>query len=421
MLIQFRVANYRSIRTPQTLSRVASSAKTELATHTSVCKSLAESRLLNSCAIYGANGAGKTSLMRAAFDLRQLVMLSAKADSDAELPVTPFLLSSSTAQKPSSFEVTFDLGGIRHQYGVVVSKTRVHEEWLIAYPLRHPQTLFHRTAKGDKYDWKWGDSLRGAKSKIAELTRKNVLFLSSAANLNHRQLTEVEHWFRSHFWVVNAEDLVQEFAFSSRLVATEQRERRKIESFLQSADIAIQSLRAEEITFSKSQLPSDMPRSVKHALTKELKGAKRFDIYAGHKTLEGGTIEFDLEEESHGTRKLFNLSGPIFRALRNGAAIFIDELDTGIHPVLAKALVGLFHDPKVNQHGAQLVVATHDTTLLNAATFRRDQIWLAEKDQTQSSHFYSLLEYQPRKEEALQRGYLAGRYGGIPVIRPLNA
>lgn len=98
----------------------------------------------------------------------------------------------------------------------------------------------------------------------------------------------------------------------------------------------------------------------------------------------------------------------------------IDELDSSLHPLLVRRIVDLFNSPDVNNKGAQLIFATHDVSLLDASTLRRDQVWFTEKGVDHLSHLYPLLDYAPRKGEALKKGYLAGRYGAIPIIGDLG-
>ena len=97
----------------------------------------------------------------------------------------------------------------------------------------------------------------------------------------------------------------------------------------------------------------------------------------------------------------------------------VDELDASLHPTLVQTLIRMFHDPSINRNNAQLICNTHDTTLLDAAIFRRDQVWFVEKDRAGASHLYPLLEFSPRKDEALERGYLQGRYGAVPFVEGL--
>ena len=131
----------------------------------------------------------------------------------------------------------------------------------------------------------------------------------------------------------------------------------------------------------------------------------------------GSRAVFDLVDESSGTRNLLFLAGPVLDILQKGLTLVIDELDTSLHTLLVRELVRLFHRPEVNTGGAQLIFTTHDTSLLDAPDlFRRDQIWLFEKDREQASTLVALSEFSPRKNEALERGYLMGRYGGVPFL-----
>ncbi|NTU88915.1 MAG: AAA family ATPase, partial [Actinobacteria bacterium] len=105
--------------------------------------------------------------------------------------------------------------------------------------------------------------------------------------------------------------------------------------------------------------------------------------------------------------------------LRKGLTMVVVELDTSLHTLLVRELVRLFHRSETNTGGAQLVFTTHDTSLLDAPDlFRRDQVWFVEKDRAQASALVALSEFSPRKHEALERGYLIGRYGGVPFLDP---
>jgi AAA15 family ATPase/GTPase len=102
-----------------------------------------------------------------------------------------------------------------------------------------------------------------------------------------------------------------------------------------------------------------------------------------------------------------------------GATLFVDELDRSLHPYITRFLVTLLSGNK-NTKGAQLIFTTHDTTLLDANLLRRDQIWFVEKDAEQSTKLYPLLDYRPRKDEALESGYMKGRYGAVPMVGKIS-
>jgi AAA15 family ATPase/GTPase len=144
------------------------------------------------------------------------------------------------------------------------------------------------------------------------------------------------------------------------------------------------------------------------------------NIQFSHKTDSGDSVFFPLAYESDGTRKLFALAGPWLDVLAKGRILFCDELDTSLHPLMVRFLIGLVQNPEINRHNAQLIFTTHDTSVLDTELFRRDQVWFVEKDREQASRLYPLSDFKPRKGEALEKGYLNGRYGALPYIGELR-
>ena len=134
-----------------------------------------------------------------------------------------------------------------------------------------------------------------------------------------------------------------------------------------------------------------------------------------------GQEAFSMEEqESAGTRKIFNLSGPLWDTLEQGKVLIIDEIEARLHPLLTLELMRLFNSPQTNPNNAQLIFATHDTGLLGPSLLRRDQIWFTEKDRYGATNLYSLAELQVRNDAAVDKQYIAGRYGAIPFIGGLR-
>lgn len=140
-----------------------------------------------------------------------------------------------------------------------------------------------------------------------------------------------------------------------------------------------------------------------------------------HYNDKGEPVSFSLEEESHGTQKLFSLAGPWLDALDNGYVLLIDELHDTLHPKLVSFLVNLFNSPVTNKKGAQLIFSTHETSILNQSIFRRDQVWFCEKNELSETNLYPLTDFSPRKgRENLEAAYLDGRYGALPFIKKLT-
>lgn len=432
MLIEFSLANFRSVRTRQTLSLMASPDTKHLGGNVFTDKDKAL-RLLQSAVIYGPNAAGKSNLLRALHTLQSLVQNSATGTQEGQrLPVTPFLLSKASAEEPSQFEIIFIADdGIRYHYGCTVSPDRVHKEWLVAYPQGRPQRWYEREYIREKeaYDWWFGPRFKAdrAERKVwQEFTRPNALFVSTAIQLNNEQLKPVFTWLTQKLIVLIPGAGVSWNPHLSINLLREPGGQDRIMRFLRAADVGIDRLELREEDFSPSSTPGGFspPNApfVNFLVSPAKVIPKRLRFLAWHTCSDTkDEVPFDLmADESDGTKKLFEFIGGWLRALEWGATLFVDELDRSLHPHLTRFLVGLFQSPG-NTRNAQLVFTTHDTTLLDTNMLRRDQIWFVEKDPEQSSHFYSLLEYSPRKDEALERGYLKGRYGAIPFIGTLGA
>ena len=125
-----------------------------------------------------------------------------------------------------------------------------------------------------------------------------------------------------------------------------------------------------------------------------------------------------LEQESTGTQRFISHIGKYLTALHNGSVLLVDNIENNLHPLLTKYLVELFQDPVLNHNHAQLIFTTHSPNLLDLSFVRRDQVWFIEKDSaTMQTELFSLIEFSPRKNEDIKRGYLQGRYGAIPFIQ----
>ncbi len=416
MLIEFRVKNFRSLRDEQVLSLVASPDKTLRTTNTLETHIKAAPALLRSAAIYGANASGKSNLIKALQYMRRLVVESAGLPPEQAFAVRPFLLDGASPDSPTEFEVTFLLDGVRYQYGFALIAERIVSEHLLVYKAFKPQRWFERhfDADSQKDVYEVGPALKGPTSTWEGATRPNALFLSMAVQLNSEQLFPVFSWFVSQLVVINESSLLSPGFVWGRPVKPGDSE--GLCDFLKAADISI--ARIEEVT-NKAHSRSLRFDLASGKADRSYKESEQTELRFHHQTPHGTAI-FGLEDESSGTRNLVALAGPMREVLHQGLTLVIDELDTSLHPLLVRRLVRLFHEPSMNTGGAQLIFTTHDASLLDAPDLlRRDQIWLVEKDTDQASRLVSLSEFSPRKNEALERGYLMGRYGGIPFLGDL--
>lgn len=410
MLLEFRVGNYRSIRDEVVFSFVASSDK-KLPNHVMATGLKGLPSAVRSAAIYGPNASGKSTLLNAFNYMRAVVAESATAMQLGQVfNVQPFKLDADFAKQPSTFELSFILGGIRHQYGFAITAERIVEEWLLVYKTAKPQQWFRRVFddKSQHYTYDFSSHLAGPRKIWQEATRPNALFLSTAAQLNSELLGPVFRWLVEQPVYFGA-GLAPLPDYTTALLQNEAG-KRAVRDFLIAADISITEILTvprqgfhQNIVFSPEG--TQVTREEKELLIPQFV----------HKT-DKGIASFELHEESEGTQRLYALAAPILDVLECGRILIVDELDSSLHPLLVRQLIRLFNSPATNPNGAQLLFTTHDTSLLDKSLFRRDQIWFTEKNRDQATCLYPLLDFSPRETEAWEKGYLIGRYGAVPFF-----
>jgi len=394
VLLQFSVNNFRSFRTTQSLSLVAGKGSELIESNTfEISPSL---RLARSAVIYGPNAGGKSNLIKAFHFFQQFILHSATLYQEKQpIALYPFRLDPATSDHPSEFSIDFICDGTHFNYQVAIDKNKIVREELYAFPKKYRQAWFTRTwdASANRYTWYYGPNFKGEHKAWEQMTRANALYLSTAVQFNSEQLRPLFLWIRDQLVIVPRQAMFNPDLTFQCLKDT--KSSTWIHKFMECADIGIEGFLLNE---------QDDPTGKKTA------------VLTAHKIGDSNQqTHFDLfQDESDGTQKLFLQAGGWFKSLQEGLVLCVDELDISLHAKIVRHLVTLFHDSKTNLKNGQLLFTTHDTSLLDADLFRRDQIWFLEKDNTQGSRLYSLLDFKPRKNEALGKGYLQGRYGALP-------
>jgi len=396
MLIEFSISNFRSFDQRQSLSMVASPATEHVQTHAQDAGVRNVAPLLLSAAIYGANGAGKSNLLRGFWTLRNMVFNSAREGMRGdELPYEPFGLNK---QSPTEFEVVFIADGKRWQYGLKYDNKRVVEEYLLAYKTQKPTRVFERSydLATDGYHWNFHKSIDLERSRA--LLRPNALALSVlGGQFNTPELIAAFDWFRlSRVLNTHAPKLRRPAVVNGDALT-------KVFPYIQAIDPTLMHSRVREMT-REFQLDDELPTI-----------QTTYRIEFCHQTPNGDQMWLDLDIESVGTQQLYRLMEQLLSAMERGSITFVDELDNSLHPLLARSVVALFHDKKRNTAGAQLVFATHDATMLDLDLLREDQIWFVEKKPNLSTELYSLADIKGR-HGAIEKGYLQGKFGAIPLL-----
>ena len=420
MLIEFKVTNFRSIKETQTLSMVADAALKELEGNTLDSGISSFPKLLRSAVIYGPNSSGKSNLIAALAFMEQMVRESAQeAQVGESIDVMPFRLDAQSSGEDSEFEIHFIAEEVRYQYGFRLNVARITSEWLIAYPKGSAQHWFERQydSTSDKYDYKFSDLFGEGKARQerANYTIANNLYLSVAVQKNSQKLLPAFTWFQKKLQYILSMNHLRE-GQTSNLCLTEEG-KLKVLAFMNAAGIAVKDFSVEKKSFTQDDLPSNLSDEVRVRVLKNMQGAIKIETQFIYQTAAGHLVAFDLDDESDGTQTLFSFAARWLKLLESDEVLFIDEIDTSLHPLLVHHLVKLLN---CNNSKAQLIFTTHDTTLLSQRIMRRDQVWFVEKDKQQSTQLYSLSQLSPRKNEAIEKRYLSGRYGAIPFLSELN-
>lgn len=419
MLVKFEVRNFRSIKEKQALFFESDGLKTK--TENTFLPPHGEFRLLKSAVVYGPNASGKSNIIRAFSAMVHLIQNSIDLKNGEEIPwYEPFQFDQKTATAPTEFLVEFfDHEGIRYQYETVYNNHKILSERLSFYPKKYRALLFHRQDKRIQL----GNYFRD--KRIDKRMLENHLFLSKLGNSGHEQMGEIYLYFTEiDVWNTLSKDQIRalrkqvEDAFVD---PNEQNFRNKLNLLVQVADTRISGIQVNKLDNSGYAFPEKLPYAVRDKIVEQ----NRYHTYTFHKLFDGnkevGEIPIHLDQESEGTKALFILGGLILRKLDRGGAIFIDELENSLHPKLCKFLVKLFHHPKSNPKNAQLVLATHETTLLDRHLLRKDQIWIIEKDKQGASELFSVSDFDKVPENAaFEQWYMNGKFGGQPNIQEIE-
>ena len=420
MLIEFSVTNFRSIRERQTLSMVAAPrlAKRENVFVPTV-KGEKVPPLLKVAAIYGPNASGKSSLFMAFEMFGRFIALKPDARL-RRLPVSGFRFDPDLAQAPSRFEVHFIQNEQRYEFSISATQERIIEERLISFPEGKETILYCRKHIDGKDDYEFGDNLDGGDllhDTWRSLTGPQVLFLSQAvanSNENLLQLREPFEWLSSYItmdsekirnWVRVTKDFVGENYWAGE----------KISDYLEKIDIPVTKIEVTGPTESEIHDVSSESRSALKDFVNMRTDGRQMTLT--HQTALG-EAEFDLDEESSGTKSLIGFWLPwfAFSSTLNSARrlLWVDELDSSLHPEL---VVQLIRQLVETDKGAQLIFTTHDTHLMNAKLLRRDQFWIAERDVNGATRLTSIHDFEGREGEDVEKRYFEGRYRGLPIIK----
>lgn len=412
MILEFSIANFRSIGDEQVLSFYSTGAQGGMLGNTVEFRGV-PCRLLKSIAFYGANASGKTNVLRALWALRRIISHSyGLAEGDVIRWYDPCIFHSDKQDDGTRFEIEFTipLEGVesRFLYKVAFNGTEILEESLSSFAKVREAVLFQREKGDTRETIGLGASLKGGERRMAFFKNQAYLSVAGRNPAAPEVLRAIYRYFRSSIKQIRLNEQMPFGGFSKRNDA--------VNNLITFVDVGVANVetRIAQISEDQFRFPPNMPEAVR----RDIVASAGTHYYFKHETGDGKSGTLELDEESDGTKRLFELFPDLIRVLTEGGVFIIDEIESGMHPFMAEVLVKLFNDPEVNEGQAQLIFTTHNSNLLSPNILRRDQIWFSEKKNGRSS-FFSLDSFDKKvvtPSSPFGKWYLEGRFGAIPNI-----
>lgn len=408
MLTQFSVTNFQCIKEKATLDMRAIKLSEFKDT-------LINDRLLPVAAIYGPNGGGKSTLLRALFTLQRLVVkqfLSVKGTgpiSDIKMSdtsVVPFKFAPESANKPTEFELFIEIEGIEYKYYMSIFDNKIVDESL--YFKKVESKVIKEVFSRHKNEITLGAVIKNEVKLVDNIADEVPLFAWIGLVYKVDIIEKLKIWFLDAFCIDYnmpfQDELLVKLIFQMDIKNDEYTKnmKRKILDVLRSMDLNIASFKAERISEK-----SDIKISTKHII-------------------DGKEYELDLHEESNGTKKIFGMLPLFLIVLDEGGTMIVDELDAKLHPQLLKYIISLFTNKGTNPKGAQLIFTSHDLTTMTKEVFRRDEIWFMAMGEQEYSNLYSLIDIRTedgelvRPDAVYNKQYIEGRYGADPYLNVIK-
>jgi uncharacterized protein len=354
-------------------------------------------------AIFGANASGKTNVLSALNDLLKYMLLGSSALKAGSL--ISFRLGGNKSET-TSFSARFLIEDKIFSYKLSVDKTDIiHEELQYASSnTKRTKKLFNREWNGEEYVWGNGPDFTGPHTQLQKFTERSEPFFSLVTkNLDIEILKPLKRLIQSKLPLIGVSSSADAI-FAETMFHGLEGIREKVVDLVKRFDTGLANI---EIRRRKEESVDKL--------------GENMEVNAVHISVDGAEVKWPFKEESTGTKRLFEIANQIVIALEIGSILLIDELGANMHPTLTKAIINLFQDTKTNRKGAQLIFTSHDNTLQRNQFLRRDQIWLTAKQAEGNTALYPITDFKIRNDLAIDKAYLDGRFGGVPIIEDLGS
>ncbi len=458
MLIRFTCENFKSFRDRTEFSMIAGK---DTGHEDHLAKIQNGVNVLCGSYIFGANAAGKSNFIRALNFARNIV---SKGELDStDFSSDKFLLCCKNKENNVGF-FQFDIFVNKkfYSYGFSLNyiTREIEREWLYMLNKNNKETCIFSRLKEEK-DQTLITTYCQIDSEIKLKKEEKELFnfykndFSNFGFLNSFFLHYVAKRYRPNDPKHFSNKFYDVFQWLSRLLiifpethysgipsySTSDDARKTFSDWLKHFDTGIEKLSVLKIPTEKffENIPEEIRENLRSDILSSLSkssnqkiflnnNGKMYQIYYENDKIivnkivafhGDSDVPFDLQDESDGTRRLFDFL-PLLQFLKKtaGRVIIVDELDRSLHTKATLEFVRMFYSMN-KRHNSQLIVTTHDDDLLNADVIRHDEIWFVERDKENVSHLYPLSDYKKICKESLRKDYLLGRYGALPVFNDL--
>jgi len=341
--------------------------------------------------VIGNNASGKTNILKALFFLLWFAQKSYGANLiDRNIPIETHKLHSF---EYSSFELIFENERKEYQYKLFLNSKTVIYESLGRKNVRSYSNIYEIENKEDSFSiLKWSIAKLSEKDKRRFDKIKNVSMFSFLLNTGHLPAIGINNMVtfdRGNVWLSGKkqEDIFYMYRRLTNVFVENPDRKEKVLGFIKDAELGISDFDFIDVN-EKSEL------FIKHNNSKN---------------------EFDLSflQESNGTQNCIYLLNSIMFILNHSGILIYDELESNLHPYLAKKIIGLFANKEKNPKYAQLLFSTHMPFLLDYRT--KTQIYLVEKNENFETEIYRLDEFEGvRNDDNFCVKYLSGAYGAVP-------
>lgn len=446
MLLRVILENFFSFKEQTEFNLFPSSRTQQLPGH---IVNQGHTKVLRLSAIYGANGAGKSNLIKAISILRRIVCDGTIETISSSFYNIPFLLANETKDSPVSIAVEFCNEDVIYYYTLSFVEDRIVKEELYISREKNDELVFSRSNEDgvQKIEFYKGYLEQNPSNTVfAEALAKKILgksdlllaFMGNKYSEDIQPISKAYAWFIKNISIarpnemsgITAHQLDENPAMLqllNRILPEMNTGISKIAiktTILQESDNTLSPNLRRMMHIAKATPGVAIPTENKidsrvHASIVYENGECLLKMIKPiHVDMLGNERQMPLESESDGTIRLIEYIPFIYGIFNEDKTFFIDEIERSVHPVMIKVIISKISEKEPCR--GQLIFTTHESCLLDQKILRADEIWFTQKDGSQATKIYPLSDFNIHKTANIELGYLNGRYGGIPFLSNLK-